>query len=724
MSESRQDDSGAGRVDSLRGLALGWTGAVQLSAHGAAIVCCGLVLVAVGQPIFSDDIWWHLALGAAYLRDGPWLAADPLLFTALAAPPPTSFLADAGLHLVWALSGFRGLRFFHLTLVIAILGLAWSCLRGAGRNRAAASVLTAVFAAFSAYRLVQLRPELGTVLATLLLYQLLLLGPASPRWRQVALSAVLMGVWANWHPGYPIGPLLVATAATGLLAASWLRPAALGRQDRRRAGRLVVALVLGVLATCIHPMGIEGYVKAFSVASGSESLAMVVDEWSAFEAFAWPRTSLPPSRLTWLGVWLLLLAVPLGALRAVWEWRKFEPTRCDGVDPVLVSLAVVGLVAMLSASRFAWLCIFPLGLAIRTLRPVLGKPLATLAIAIVGILLAPSFLHWGDWPMITRGLPRTLAGYRLPYAAGKYHATAVWFLKDAQLEGNLFGRYSDAGFQSFWLGPSIRTAMNGSLNTPAAALNAYFAIRERIGTPANPRFEDALDALGVDLFLGTGLPRPQRPGRPPSYSTSHLEATEGWLQVFRNLDSAVYLRRSERNAANLAKVAVYYASQGVPFDRSRGFEPADVMRRAPRWASLHGVSTPAMAPSSNRLRDAGRLGRMASGYLALGMYKESQAANDAALRLDPTDPLALARRVWLQLRPRRRVVPDRLASAVRSLRERAPHTPVATELLEVAEAVLAGKSVPRHRFWTLPVFSRSDARALLLSRQASEIRLD
>ena len=190
MSESRHDDSRARRVDSLRGPALGWTGALQLSAHGAALVCCGLVLVAVGQPIFSDDLWWHLALGAAYLREGPWLAADPLLFTALAAPPPTSFLADAGLHLVWALSGFRGLRFFHLTLVIAILGLAWSCLRGAGRNRAAASVLTAVFAAFSAYRLVQLRPELGTVLATLLLYQLLLLGPA--HFRIAVKSAVIL----------------------------------------------------------------------------------------------------------------------------------------------------------------------------------------------------------------------------------------------------------------------------------------------------------------------------------------------------------------------------------------------------------------------------------------------------------------------------------------------------------------------------------------------------
>ena len=44
-----------------------------------------------------------------------------------------------------------------------------------------------------------------------------------------------------------------------------------------------------------------------------------------------------------------------------------------------------------------------------------------------------------------------------------------------------------------------------ALNVPAEALSASFAVRERLGTRAHPRFEDALDALGVDLFLGTEL---------------------------------------------------------------------------------------------------------------------------------------------------------------------------------------------------------------------------
>ena len=35
-------------------------------------------------------MWWHLALGRAYAAQGPWLDADPLLYTATAAPAPAT----------------------------------------------------------------------------------------------------------------------------------------------------------------------------------------------------------------------------------------------------------------------------------------------------------------------------------------------------------------------------------------------------------------------------------------------------------------------------------------------------------------------------------------------------------------------------------------------------------------------------------------------------------
>ena len=56
---------------------------------GVAGLCLlGLLLLAVGQPILSDDLWIHLALGRAYASEGLWLVGDPLLANALSPPCP------------------------------------------------------------------------------------------------------------------------------------------------------------------------------------------------------------------------------------------------------------------------------------------------------------------------------------------------------------------------------------------------------------------------------------------------------------------------------------------------------------------------------------------------------------------------------------------------------------------------------------------------------------
>ena len=54
--------------------------------HSALGVQAALLLYASGRPLFTDDLWWHLALGRAFLAGGPWLAADPSLHTAPGPP--------------------------------------------------------------------------------------------------------------------------------------------------------------------------------------------------------------------------------------------------------------------------------------------------------------------------------------------------------------------------------------------------------------------------------------------------------------------------------------------------------------------------------------------------------------------------------------------------------------------------------------------------------------
>lgn len=688
---------------------------LHVVAHAAAVLGCGLVLLAVGQPIWTDDIWWHLALGESYLSQGPWLTHDPLLFTALGPPPPTSWLMSAGLRATWNSFGFSGLRIFHVGLVMAILALVWASLRRASRSPVIANVGTALVAMLSAYRLVQLRPHLGTIFAALLLHWILFSKPEIPSWRRAFAAVAVMGVWANLHPAYPIGPALVAAASAGLLLASFLENRENGVTSRSRAMRFGWVLVFGFAATLLSPSGVEGYVRAFSAGTESESVAIVVDEWSRTQLLTWPTASLPPSRLNWVCAWALIATVPFIAGRFSWTRWRGDGTSRSSVDPVMIGLAVTGLVAMLLATRFAWMAFWPVLLLASAIRGAIRTRRASLTIALVAVVLALGFYRWGDWPTITRGLPSSLAGFRAPYAAGKYHAHAVSFMRAAKLEGNLFGRYAEGGFQAFWLGPAIRTAMNGSLNMSNQALAACFAIRERIGTPAHPRFEDALDALGVDLFLGTGLPTQPRPGRPPNYSTIHLEHTPGWILVFRNLDSALYVRNNERNASNLARVADYYFAEGIPYDRTLGFRPGRTLRAAPRWSRAHGIWTPLFSARSDSAQGARGIGPMAMAYLALGMYDEAKAANDVLLRIDPANVSALRRHAWLLLRAGRPRTSGELVTVFRALSRHSSPGDSMRELLALLTSAINGESTAASRTRLVSVLTRQQAHRLLRS---------
>ena len=92
-------------------------------AHVAAAAIAALLLLSVGQPVFTDDLWWHLALGEAYAKEGPWLAADPILFEAAGPPKPNAWLSDLLFYGVERGFGFTGLRLFHAVMVgLALVG--------------------------------------------------------------------------------------------------------------------------------------------------------------------------------------------------------------------------------------------------------------------------------------------------------------------------------------------------------------------------------------------------------------------------------------------------------------------------------------------------------------------------------------------------------------------------------------------------------------------------
>jgi hypothetical protein len=672
-------------------------------AHAALALLCGALLARVGQPIITDDLWWHLGLGEAFAQHGPWLSEDPLLFTAPGPPDTASWLADVALYTVWRHTGFAGLRVLHAAWVASILALAWSLLRRASRSRAAASAGTLAFAALGAYRLVQLRPELFSILATLALYRLLCEPESAPTWRRIGAAALLFALWANCHAGFPLGLALLAASAAALAAEAIFRPTGARGPRLARTARLGVAAVACALASLANPSGVGALLVWFQPGT---DLAIVADEWARFQPLHLPVANLPPTPLAFALVWALLALAPLGLYRAL------RRAPAPDVEPVLLTWALASLGALLVAVRFLWLGLFPL-LAIARSRK--ASPVAAAAWS---VLLLPAFFLFGDWRMIPGSLPQTLADYAQPYPADRYYAHPIWFLVDAGLEGHVFTDYALGGFTGFFGAPRLRTFVNGSLNVTNDAIDANLPIRERRGARPGEDFLALLDRMQIDLFVGTRLPEIGPPNRPWFYTTAHLEGAPGWICVFRNIDSAVYLRDNPRNAANRERVAAYYARERVPYDPKSGFDVLRVLRGAPRFAIEHGLAPVQFddlaAAAHHGPADARGVAsaRLAMLYLSLGLYDDAIRLDRAALASTPSAVAPRRRAVWCLLRLGRLEEAREEAAA---LAQASPGDPLSRLIAETAREA-ARESDPERRavrIAALPALTRSEASAVL-----------
>lgn len=693
-----------------------------LAVHVAVGVQLLLLFYAVGRPVFTDDLWWHLVLGKAFLAEGPWLAADPKLHTAAGPPDSAAWLFDAALYILEEAVGLNGLRILHVLLVAACLGLAWTLLRRASGSRLLASLGTASFAALAAYRLFQLRSELISMLVLLTLYAILLEGGRAPSTRRILLAASLTAFWANVHAAFLLGPLLLGVAAIGVVSSLPLEAGARRAASRLRASRLFAAVVACSLAGLVNPKGYVAYLPYLRSGDSLPDVGLIFDEWAPFSPFQLPAFDTQPTLLTFFLLWILLVVTPLLCSRLA--WRHFAHSPRDAAlpwDPALLALSAATLCAALLAVRFLWLGIFPLLLVFDTLRrnaselPFWNRAAGVWALSGAAWLLLFAFMQAGDWPFISRGAPTHWSDYREPYADRKYHVHAAWFLDEAGLSGKLYNAYHLGGFLSFWLSSDLMTFVDGSLNVRPDVMHAYAALQMRRGVSDEEGFLEVLDRYGIDLFIGIGVPSAQHPNRPWRYTTAHLEGAEGWLPVFRSVRSAVYLRDLPRNAENLRRVTRYYARVGVPFDPERGFDPASALPSAPDWALRFGLipldfwraSRAQFSPAPARARRA--RDRLATTFAMLGLYDQAERMEARTLALDPAASVARRRRAWALLR----------AGRLQEARVEA-ETLEGTEALDPVSRLVA-KSIPQierlrdaelqsARVALLPVFTRDEAR--------------
>ena len=616
------------------------------------LVLAALVVGLAAGPLTTNDLWWHLAHGQAYATSGPWLASDPCLATAVEGPIPHQWLFALAAHGVERVSGLHGLRVLHALAAAGIVWLALARFRRAAGRLAPACLATAVFLVLSWYRLVQLRPELFSIFAALLLC-VLLFEPRVPSWRRVLAAVVLLAVWANVHAAFLVGPLLIAAAGAGVLVRWRLGDAAV---ERRRAGRLASALGLGLFAALANPRG-TGQHLAFLSATEDGAIWSVVDEWARFDPFAHSNFDPAVSLLAWwttdfLIVGFAVLAV-IGGVRFV---RAPSATRLDEVDPVGLMLGIAGVVAMLTSIRFLWLSIFPLLFLLRAARRWPARRLDPV-LAGATILLAGFYPWVGGFEALASVQPRNArAWFDDAYTGRRFFDEGVRFLDSTGVRGNLFHTYAMGGLLCHRLAPDVRTFVDGSMNFPPEVSRDYQNVNTDRGTRVGESRLDVLDRHEIDLFFGVGVPMGgERTDEAGVYTAASLDGARDWIPVSRSLRHAIYLKRNARNAENLRRISEWYAAQGVPFDVRSGLDPGAVIRARPEWAETQGMvpqghSALRAAAEPGNTRRVGAVELLGLGYALVGAYEEQVANDRVAVALRPRAPAPRRRLVYGLLR--------------------------------------------------------------------------
>lgn len=493
------------------------------------------------HPIGSPDFGWQVALGRWILQHGSVPDTEPFTHTARGVPMVAHEWASQVIYAaVVDRFGVTALRFGHALLASGAVLLLFAWLRRAGLS-ASVALLTVVLWAWLGESRFQLRPHMWNVLLFVLSYGALFL--ARPRLSGPQFIGFFAGTvaWVNLHPG---AMLLPAAAAIHALAATFEQrvlgrvPAEsdLGEGRLKRLWALAGVLLLAILVTP-HYASLFGYVVESGRVNANLSL-----EWASIASGRGLSTRTPGWTVLFFGLSLATLVT------------AYRRARVTGLAPVAVVLFVTALPYV--SQRFLWTCFVPLSFVAMHLpeikyKNVLAAAASAGAIMWIGLGLAAA-------PPLSRD-----------FRSAKFPVEAMSFLEQTQLAGKLFNSNKWGGYVLFRTGERYPVFVDGRWITIGEQIVRHsHAIANR-----TPGHVELLDDYEIEILL---VHR--------GWMTEAIRTGGGWIPVFENFNSGVYLRQGPALEANLDRSARYYAAHGVAFSRELGFVERDAVRSNPGWA--------------------------------------------------------------------------------------------------------------------------------------------
>jgi hypothetical protein len=472
--------------------------------------------VALFQPVRTDDTFWHLKIGEILLQAKSFPAQEYLLFTHDPNSPPLyhEWLFQIVLKSIEAFGGLTALRFF---LPLCVLCIVWVLLRFFRLFEPKGLLLaTLLFLLFSYQRLIQLRPELFSMIFFFLMLHNGIQGRENFSKGRIAWAMFLSMMWANIH-----SLCLIIFLFWGLwIGCAWIYSKIFKHVLCFDWKGQITGFLCSMIALCANPMGYKLFYFYFT-GNARNPYRNVIDEWGHFTFFNL-RDFLPLSSDVLMGgmlllvLWTVLVFIVLVLdLRNKSEDRTENLGRLSGTSNTkftreqvllekfhlffLSSAAILSLSLAAFAVRFFWLVPFPV---LTLLKYFEKRPFLPYPRALCFLLCVVTVWHFR--------LPGTL-GYRVPlessldrtvywkwdYDRSKYHNNAVDFLKILGVEGNIFNPYYLGGFLSYRLNPKVRVFIDGRFEHYTEDVNRDFAEIKNVGAG----FEEHIKKYGIDLFF-------------------------------------------------------------------------------------------------------------------------------------------------------------------------------------------------------------------------------
>lgn len=416
---------------------------------GIALTMSACLCISLMKPLWDIDLWWHLATGKYIATHQELLRNDPFDFTTSGAINPERrmllnycWLAQVIFYKVYQIGGLLGLVALRVTILATIPLMTFLfCIKRRIPWHYAVPFVT--LGGWLTLNFTGERPQLFSFLfAAILVLLLEATGFARKDSKQTrhnlvaaALIPLLMLIWANIHPGYILGTVLLALYLAGESAKLFFLNFA---WDRRRFYRIAGLLAIGILFTLLNPNGMVPYLAL--IGFEGTHMQQISSEYLSPLTLLLQRTN--PLYPFW--TYLLLAILVLGV-------------RCKAID--LTHWLIVGFLLAISVQSFRYVPFFVLGTA-----PFLAGQAALagarrtsricrgIAISLVVLTVASTIrTERGNWAHLRRE----------PFDTSRFPEQAASFILADKPAGRIFNHFNWGGYLIWKLWPDYQVFIDG-----------------------------------------------------------------------------------------------------------------------------------------------------------------------------------------------------------------------------------------------------------------------